>query len=62
MVTASARAYRDGPQTAAARRDIVTTYLDSTPLGSRPGYGEIIGVPEALWVWYGTDLDEANGC
>jgi membrane peptidoglycan carboxypeptidase len=40
MVTASARAYRNGRQTAAARRDIVTTYLDSTPLGSRPGYGE----------------------
>ena len=60
MVTASARAYRNGPQTAAARRDIVTTYLNSTPLGSRPGYGEIIGVPEALWVWYGTDLAEAN--
>ena len=60
MVTASARAYRNGPNTAAARRDIVTTYLDATPLGSRPGFGEIIGVPEALWVWYGTDLAEAN--
>ena len=33
MVTASARAYRDGPDTTAARRDIVTTYLNSTPLG-----------------------------
>ena len=29
MVTASARAYRNGPQTAAARRDIVTTYAFS---------------------------------
>ena len=60
MITASARAYRKGPDTAAARRNIVTTYLDLTPLGSRPGYGEIIGVPEALWVWDRTDLAEAN--
>ena len=60
MVTASARAYRDGPVTTAARRRIVTTYLNSEPFASRSGYGEIIGVPEALWLWYGTDLAEAD--
>lgn len=60
MMTASARAYRDGPDTTAARQHIAATYLDSEPLGSRPGYGEIIGVPEALWRWYGTDLAEAD--
>jgi membrane peptidoglycan carboxypeptidase len=60
MLTASARAYRDGPDTTTTRREIVTAYLDSTPLGSRPGYGEVIGVPEALWIWYGTDLAEAD--
>src|SRR5262249_9018471 len=27
---------------------------------SRPGYGEVIGVPEALWIWYGTDQAEAT--
>jgi membrane peptidoglycan carboxypeptidase len=60
MVTASARAYRDGAVTTAARRRIVTTYLNSEPFASRSGYGEIIGVPEALWLWYGTDLAEAD--
>ncbi|MGH7046759.1 MAG: transglycosylase domain-containing protein [Stellaceae bacterium] len=60
MVTASTRAYLGGPDTMAARRHIVTTYLDTEPLGSRPGYGEIIGVPDALWQWYGTDLAEAD--
>jgi membrane peptidoglycan carboxypeptidase len=60
MVTASLRAYHGGPDTMAARRHIVTMYLDSEPLGSRPGFGEIIGVPEALWHWYGTDLAEAD--
>ena len=60
MMTASLRAYQDGPDTLSARRHIVTAYLDSEPLASRPGYGEILGVPEALWLWYGTDLAEAN--
>ncbi len=60
MLSASASAYRDGPVTTAARRRIVTTYLNSEPFASRPGYGEIIGVPEALWLWYGTDLAEAD--
>src|SRR5215469_10407059 len=59
MLTASLRAYRAGPDTTAARREIVATYLNSTPLASRPGYGEIIGLPEALWIWFGTDLAEA---
>ncbi|MBV8454110.1 MAG: transglycosylase domain-containing protein [Deltaproteobacteria bacterium] len=60
MVSASARAYRDGPDTSAARRRIVTTYLNSETFASRPGYGEITGVPEALWLWYGTEMMEAN--
>jgi membrane peptidoglycan carboxypeptidase len=60
MVTATLRAYRGGPDTMAARRRIVAAYLDCEPLASRPGYGEVIGVPEALWIWYGTDLAEAN--
>jgi membrane peptidoglycan carboxypeptidase len=60
MFTASGRAYRDGFDTRSARRQIVTAYLNSEPLASRPGYGEIIGVPAALWLWYGTDLAEAN--
>jgi membrane peptidoglycan carboxypeptidase len=60
MVSASVLAYRDGTETNTARRQIVTAYLNSEPLASRPGYGEIIGIPEALWFWYGTDLAAAN--
>ena len=60
MLTAAADAYRGGPDTLAARQEILLNYLNSTPLASRPGYGEIIGVPEALWVWYGTDLAEVD--
>lgn len=60
MQAATLRAYLDGPDTYAARQRTVTTYLDSTPLGSRPGYGEVIGLGDGLNVWYGTDVGEAN--
>ena len=60
MEGATLRAYLDGENTYSARQDIVTTYLDSTPLSSRPGYGEVIGLGDGLLVWYGTDIAEAK--
>ncbi len=60
MVSASARAYSDGPNTLPRREELVTTYLNATPLASLPGHGEVIGIPEALWVWFGTDHAEAT--
>jgi membrane peptidoglycan carboxypeptidase len=60
MMTASADIYVNGRNTMTRRREVVTTYLNSNPLASMPGYGEVIGVPEALRVWFGTDSDEAS--
>ncbi|MDQ2802665.1 MAG: transglycosylase domain-containing protein [Pseudomonadota bacterium] len=60
MLSAALRAYRDGPETLEARRRVVTTYLNSTPLASRPGYGEVTGIGDGLQAWFGTDLAEAN--
>src|SRR5688572_5050826 len=60
MLAASMRSYIDGPDTLEARRRIVSTYLNSTPLSSRPGYGEVIGIGDGLWIWFGTDLREAS--
>ena len=60
IVTATARAYLDGFETISAQREIVTAYLDSTPLGSRPGYGEIVGFGDAMSAWFGVDLAEVN--
>jgi membrane peptidoglycan carboxypeptidase len=60
MMSATARAYLDGSQTIEAQRRILTTYLNATPLSSRPGYGEVTGIGEGLLVWYGTDFAEAN--
>ncbi|MCU0837436.1 MAG: transglycosylase domain-containing protein [Rhodospirillales bacterium] len=58
MLSASVRAYADGPETFAARHRIVLDYMNSTPLSARPGFGEIIGLGDGLWAWYGTDLNE----
>lgn len=48
------------PNTRAAQRRIVTTYFDSTPLGSRPGYGKVIGLGDGLRAWYGINFAKAN--
>ena len=60
MMTASAAMYTAGTDTMARRREVITTYLNSNPLASMPGYGEVIGVPEAMYVWFGTDSAEAE--
>lgn len=60
MVSAALLAYRDGPDTLEARKRIVVTYLNATTLASRSGFGEIIGIGDALAAWFGTDLAEAN--
>jgi len=60
MATATARAYLDGPNTRMAQEQILTSYLNSTPLGSRSGFGEVIGLGDGLFAWYGVDWAEAN--
>src|SRR3546814_4591030 len=46
MVSASMRAYRDGPDTMDERRQLVVDVLNSTPLAGRVGHGEVIGLGE----------------
>ncbi|MBP2299449.1 transglycosylase domain-containing protein [Azospirillum picis] len=60
MISASVRAYRDGEDTGAARRRILVDYLNSTPLTGRAGYGEVNGLGDGLWAWFGTDLSIAK--
>ncbi len=60
MVSAAVRAYSDGPDTTDARNRIVRDYINSTPLSGRVGFGEILGIGEGLWAWYGIDFIEAN--
>jgi len=59
MLSASLRAYRDGADTSKARQTIVLDYLNATPLAARPGWGEINGIGDGLWAWFGIDLGTA---
>jgi membrane peptidoglycan carboxypeptidase len=60
MASASVRAYQDGENTLARRRQIVVDYLDTVPLAARPGMGEVHGLGDGLWAWYGRDFREVN--
>jgi membrane peptidoglycan carboxypeptidase len=60
MASASLRAYLDGELNLPRRRQIVVSYLDTVPLAARPGFGEVHGLGDALWAWYGRDVAEVN--
>ncbi|MEW5965598.1 MAG: transglycosylase domain-containing protein [Pseudomonadota bacterium] len=60
MGTASLRAYLDGPNTLDMRRETVTAYLNTVPLAAAPRFGEVHGIGDGLWAWYGLDFDATN--
>ncbi len=60
MESASIRAYLRGENTMALRRQTVVSYLNTVPLTAKAGYGEINGIGDGLWAWYGRDFVEAN--
>lgn len=60
MASASVRAYLDGANTLPARRQIVVDYLNTVPLGAQSGFGEVNGLGDGLWAWYGRDFAEVN--
>jgi membrane peptidoglycan carboxypeptidase len=60
MVSASVRAYRQGADTLPVRRQILLDYLNTVPLSAAPRHGEVHGLGDGLWVWFGTDLARAR--
>lgn len=60
MISASVRAYRHGPETLPVRRQIVLDYLNTVPLAAAPRHGEVHGLGDGLWVWFGLDWGESN--
>ena len=60
MASATLRSYLDGENTAKARRRIVLEYLNTVPLSAKLGYGEVNGIGDGMWVWYGRDFAEVN--
>lgn len=60
MASASLRAYMHGRNTLETRRWIVQQYINSIPLAALRGYGEVNGLGDGLWAWYGVEFDEVN--
>lgn len=60
MASASVRVYLDGENTKSARQRLVLDYLNTVPLSAAPGFGEVIGLPDALWAWFGLDFQAVS--
>ncbi len=60
VVGASLKAYREGADTRGWRRQIVVDYFNTAPLAAAPGYGEIYGLGDALYAWFGLDLKDVK--
>ncbi len=58
MLTGSFRAYLGGRNTFAARKKIVLDYINTVPLSALTGYGEVNGLGDGLWAWYGVNPQE----
>jgi len=60
VASASCRSYLDGVETTEARRRIVLDYINTVPLAATAGYGEVCGLLDGLWAWYGADAGRLN--
>ncbi|NCO71700.1 MULTISPECIES: transglycosylase domain-containing protein [Shewanella] len=58
--SAIVRVYQQGESTVGARHRIVQDYLNTVPLSSAPGFGEVHGIGDGLWAWFKTDFNQAN--
>lgn len=60
ITIASLRAYRRGPETLAEQQRIVLDYVNSIPMAATPAGGEITGLGDGLWAWYGANFSKVN--
>jgi membrane peptidoglycan carboxypeptidase len=60
ILSASMRVYNHGQDTGEARKKIVLDYLNATPLSARPGWGEVNGIGDGLWAWFGRELTDVE--
>jgi membrane peptidoglycan carboxypeptidase len=60
MGSASLRAYMYGRETIETRKTITMNYINSIPLAALRGYGEVNGLGDGLWAWYGADFQATN--
>ena len=60
MASASMRAYAQGDNTLPRRQAIALSYLNTVPLAAKNGFGEVNGMGDGMWAWYGRDFTEMN--
>jgi membrane peptidoglycan carboxypeptidase len=60
MASGSVRAYQNGEDTSLYRQKLVLDYVNSVPLSAAPGFGEVSGIGDGLFVWFGTEFDEVS--
>lgn len=60
MLSASLRAYQNGPVTYSARESIICNYINSIPLAATSGQGEVTGLADGLRDWYGADFKDVD--
>ena len=60
MGSASLRAYMYGRNTLETRKLITQNYINSIPLAALRGHGEVNGLGDGLWAWYGAEFQEVN--
>jgi membrane peptidoglycan carboxypeptidase len=60
MASASVRAYSNGEDTTEYRKQLILDYVNSVPLSGAPDYGEVNGLGDGMYVWYGTSFEETN--
>lgn len=60
IASASFRSYHAGERTLETRKQIVLDYINSIPLAAISGFGEVNGLGDGLWAWYGMEFDTVN--
>ena len=60
MASATLRTYLEGEKTLETRKRIVLDYVNSVPLSAAPSFGEVNGLGDGLWAWYGTGFSAVN--
>ena len=60
LTGASLKVYREGPDTTRQRREIILDYLNTVPLAAAPGYGELHGIGDGLYAWFGLHLTDVS--
>jgi membrane peptidoglycan carboxypeptidase len=60
MISASLKAYYESENTEKYRKNIALDYINSVPLAAMPGHGEIQGLSDGLWAYFGENPEKIN--